>query len=313
MASAAASVIAPAPVPAAPQPHVQPCNFRSASRLSNESARALSGMHETLARNLMNSLDVYLGTGLDVKLGSLEQLPMEEYRAVSVLSGYVLPCALRPSLNSALLEVDSALMFTIIDLLLGGSGEPVEETRELTDIDEEIMHGAAALIAQEVERTWQPAISALVPGTCVKPSLAHKIFPATDKVLRIRFDLTLAGMTGALHLSFPASFGGHLVRNIKTELSNTLGTRYQARPSLQQRLLDCSFSLAGVLPELQVRVRELAAIEPGIVLKLSSPADTPGQLTLEDKPLYEATPVRQGSKKAVQLLGLTQPPGWLDF
>ncbi len=299
------------PVPGAPR-NVHPCNFRSAGRLSNENARALSGLHETLARNLMNSLDVYLGTGLEVKLGSLDQLSMDEYRAASMTSGYILPCALRPSNTTLLIEIDSSLMFTMIDLLLGGPGATITEPRELTEIDEEIMHGAASLIAKQVEAAWQPATASVTPGSCVKPAMAHKVFPITEKVLRIRFDLSVAGMTGALHLAFLASFGGHLVRNIKTEMSSQMGIRYMPRPSLQQRLLDCSFMLAGVLPDLQVRVRDLSSIEVGSVLKLSAPMSMSGRLTLEEKHLYEALPVRQSNKKAVQLLGLVQPTGWLE-
>ena len=295
---------------AAPVRNIQPCNFRSAGRLSNESARALSALHETLARNVMNSLDVYLGTGLEVKLASLEQLTMEEYRAASLTSGYILPCTLRPSLATILLEMDSGLMFTMIDLMLGGAGATLEEERQLTEIDEEIMHGAASLIAQQVESAWRPAIASLTPGACIKPMVAHKAFPLLDKVLRIRFDLMLPGMTGALYLSFPASFGGHLVRNVKTELSNTMGIRYMPRPSLQQRLLDCSFTLSGVLPDLEVRVRDLSSIKVGSVLKLSAPMTATGRLTLEDRQLYEAVPVRQNNKKAVQLLALAQPIGW---
>ncbi len=291
---------------------IQLCNFRSAGRLSNENARALTGLHETLARNLTNSLDVYLGTGLDIKLGSLDQLPMDDFRVASVASGFILPCALRPSLSTVLIEIDSKLMFTMIDLLLGGSGATIEEPRELTEIDEEIMYGAASQIAKQVEAAWQPATATLTPGTCVKPSMAHKVFPPTEKVLRIRFDLTVAGMTGAVHLSFLASFGGHLVRNIKTEMSTQMGIRFLPRPSLQQRLLDCSFMLAGVLPDLQVRVRELSAMEVGSVLKLSAPMELAGRLTLEEKHLYEAIPVRQSNRKAVQLLGLAQPTGWLE-
>jgi flagellar motor switch protein FliM len=280
--------------------------------LSNENARALSGLHEVLARNLMNSLDVYLGTGLEVKLGSLEQMPMDDYRAISATSGYVLPCMLRPSLSNLLLEIDGPLMFTMIDLLLGGPGATIQEARELTEIDEEIMHGAASLIAKQVESAWQPATATITPGKCVKPAMAYKLFPATEKVLRIRFDLTLAGMTGSIHLAFLAAFGGHLVRNIKTEISSQLGARYAPRPNLQQRLLDCSFMLAGVLPDLKVTVRELSAITIGSVLKLSAPMEMAGRLTLEDKHLFEAVPVRQSNKKAVQLLGLTQPTGWLE-
>jgi flagellar motor switch protein FliM len=203
-------------------------------------------------------------------------------------------------------------MFTMIDLLLGGPGATITEPRELTEIDEEIMHGAASLIAKQVEAAWQPATASVTPGSCVKPAMAHKVFPITEKVLRIRFDLSVAGMTGALHLAFLASFGGHLVRNIKTEMSSQMGIRYMPRPSLQQRLLDCSFMLAGVLPDLQVRVRDLSSIEVGSVLKLSAPMSMSGRLTLEEKHLYEALPVRQSNKKAVQLLGLVQPTGWLE-
>jgi flagellar motor switch protein FliM len=203
-------------------------------------------------------------------------------------------------------------MFTMIDLLLGGTGASYEEARELTEIDQEIVHGAVSLIAQQIEQAWKPVVVSLLPGTCVKPALAHKAFPPTEKVLRIRFEMTLAEMTGSLHLSFPASFGSHLVRNIRTEISSTLGTRYFQRPSLQQRLLDCSFTLAGILPRLQVSVRDLAAIEVGSILKLNSTIETSGRLMLEDKPLYEATPVRQNNKKAVQLLEIFQPSAWLE-
>ncbi len=292
--------------------NVQPCNFRSAGRLSNENARALSGLHETLARNLMNSLDVYLGTGLEVKLGSLEQMPMEDFRAASSNSGYILACALRPSLSTVLIEIDSTLMFTMIDLLLGGPGLAVDEPRDLTEIDEEIMHGAASLIAKQVEAAWQPATATLTAGSSVKPQVAHKLFSTTEKVLRIRFDLSVAGMIGAVHLSFLAAFGGHLVRNIKSEISTQMGVRFMPRPSLQQRLLDCSFTLAGVLPDLQVRVRELSGLKVGTVLKLSAPMSLAGRLTLEEKQLYEAVPVRQSNRKAVQLLGLVQPTDWLE-
>src|ERR1700712_3200897 len=137
-------------------PTVQPCNFRSAGRLSNESARTLTTLHEVLARNLTNSLDVYLGTGLEVRLVTLEQFAMEDFRATCASAAYMLPCVAKPSGNTVLLEMDNPLMFTVIDLLLGGSGSNPEGTRELTEIDEDIMEGVGSLIAQQIERVWQP-------------------------------------------------------------------------------------------------------------------------------------------------------------
>ncbi len=285
------------------EPTVLPCNFRSAGRLSNESARTLTTLHEVLARNLTNSLDVYLGTGLEVRLVNLEQLSMEDFRTSCLSAGYMLPCGARPSSNTVLVEMDNSLMFTVIDLLLGGSGANPERSRELTEIDEEIMEGVGSLIAQQIERVWQPIGFVLTPSKCVKPHLAHRVFPPTEKVLRIHFDISVAGMNGALYVAFQASLAGHLVRNVRTDPSNgKRGSGYSPLPSLQRRILSCRFSLSGEIPDLKVAVRDLAQIKVGTVLTLSAPVATPGKLTLEGKSYYEAAPVRQGNNKAMQLL-----------
>lgn len=256
-----------------------------------------------MARNLTNSLDVYLGTGLEVRLASLEQLSMEEFKTKCVTGGYMLPCATRGSSSTVLIEMDKSLMFTVIDLLLGGTGAKLESTRELTEIDEGIMEGVGALIAQEIERAWQPVGYTLTPGNCIKPNTAHRVFPLSDKVLRIQFDVNLAGMTSALYIAFAASLAGNLVRSIRADLSNGPGgTGFQAAPSLRRRMLDCKFSLSGDLRNLRVPVRELAAIEPGSVLMLSAPVAGPAKLTLEGKSYFDALPVRQGNNKAMQLV-----------
>ncbi len=285
-----------------PNATVQPCNFRSAGRLSNESARTLTHLHEALARNLTNSLDVYLGTGLEVRLAHLEQLTMEEFKTKSVNGGYILPCSAKPSGTAVLLDMDHALMFTVIDLLLGGAGAKLEIARELTEIDEEILEGVGHLIAQQIERVWQPIGYSLTTGKCVKPSLAHKVFPATEKVIRIQFDISVAGMTGSLYLALQASLAGSLVRNIRADsTSRSSASAYQPALNLAKRMLDCPFGLAGELPNLKVSVRALAAIKEGSILMLSAPVASPGKLTLEGNIFFDALPVRQGSNKAMQL------------
>jgi flagellar motor switch protein FliM len=281
--------------------NITPCNFRSAGRLSNESARTLTLLHEGLARDLTNSLDVYLGTGLEVRLASLEQLSMDEFKGKCAGAGYMLPCATRPSVSTVLLEMDNPLMFTIIDLLLGGSGSNPEGARELTEIDEEIMEGVASLIAGQIERAWQAIGFTLTPGKCVKPHLAHRVFAPTEKVLRIRFDVHVASMTGTLFLAFQASLASHLVRHLRSDNASSKASSYKKLPSLSHRILDCEFSMAGELCELTVPVKDLARLEPGIVLTLSAPAASMARLTLEGSPYFEATPVRQGNKKAMHL------------
>ena len=248
----------------AASPTVLPCNFRSAGRLSNESARTLTSLHELVARYLTNSLDVYLGTGLEVRFSSVEQLTMDEFKATCVNGGYMLPCTTRSSNNTVLLEIDNPLMFTMTDLLLGGTGDMVETVREVTEIDEDIMEGVGTLIAAEIERVWQAAGYTLTPGKCIKPNYAHRIFPQTEKVLRIKFDVHVANMTGTLALAFPAPLGGSLVRSTRADYANGKGgSPFEPLPNLRRRILDCKFSLSGELTGLRVPVRNVAAIEVG--------------------------------------------------
>jgi flagellar motor switch protein FliM len=290
---------------------VQPCNFRSAGRLSNESARALKTLHESLARNLMNTLDVYLGTALEVKLHSLEQLSMDDYRASLLPTGYVLPCALAPASHTLLLEMDSPLLYTMIDLLLGGTGATTVETRELTEIDEEIVQGVVGLMAQQIERAWQPIGVSVTPGAAVRAAMVHKLFPPTEKVLLVRFEIGLAGTNGSLHIAFPASVGGHLVRNIKADPTAARGpVRYFPRLPLEERILDCKFTLSGGLPEMRVPVRELAALAVGSVFRLGAPVEATGRLALENKDFFEAVPVRSGKSKAVELIAPLPSANW---
>ena len=294
--------------PLNPNPTVLPCNFRSAGRLSNESARSLTALHEVVARFLTNSLDVYLGTGLEVRLASLEQLVMEEFKTKSMTSGYMLPCTTRSASSTVLLEMDSPLMFTVIDLLLGGTGEMVETVREMTEIDEDIMEGVGSLIAAEIERAWQPGAYTLTPGKCVKPNYAHRIFPQTEKVLRVKFDVHVANMTGALYVAFPASLAGSLVRSTRSDqVGGSSRSSFEVLPTLAERMLDCKFSLSGELLKLRVPVRDLAGIKEGSVLLLSAPVTDPATLTLEGRAYFRANPVRQGNSKAMQLVHRLQP------
>lgn len=288
-----------------PAPTVLPCNFRSAGQLSNESARTLTNLHEALARNLMNSLDVYLGTGLEVRLVRLDQLAMEEFKGKRSLVRYTLPCSVQPSGTSVLLEIENALVFTMIDLLLGGSGAKAESDRDLTEIDEEVMQGVGALIAQQIEKAWEILSCTLTQGKCMKATLAHKLFPPTEKIVRIQLDVSVAGVGGSLFVNLQTSLAGALVRNSRSEQVGGKGhPRQLPLPGLRERLLECRFALSGELINLKIPVRGLAALQKGDILPLVLPVNAPGSLLLEGMAYFEARPVRQASNKAMQLVKL---------
>src|SRR5580692_4102242 len=89
---------------------IHSCNFRYAGRLSNENARALTALHEKFAINVTNSLEVYLGTSIRLKMLSLEQLTLQAYIGGIAPNTYLLPCALNVMESNFLIEMDIRLI-----------------------------------------------------------------------------------------------------------------------------------------------------------------------------------------------------------
>jgi len=289
--------------------NIHSCNFRYAGRLSNENARLLNALHEKFALNTTTSLELYLGTTLHLKLISLEQMPIADYIAGLAPSSYLLPCALNVMESNFLMEMDIDLVFPMIGLLLGGAGTASGGARELTEIDEEIMRGVTALIVKQLEASWRDLNLSLTQGRCIKPGMIQQIFLANEKLVLFVFEMTLGSITGPFSIVLPTSFVGYLLRHLKAAQSKKISTlRLTRRPTLRERILDCDFTVAADITGMRVSVRDLIDPRPGTILKMRAPVRDPGRLTVENVEIFEATPVRNGTRKAAQLLIRSQEP-----
>jgi flagellar motor switch protein FliM len=297
--------------PATHERSIQTCNFRSAGRLSNENARALTAIHETFARHLATQLDAYLGIGVEVKFKSLDQLPIKEHIAGIPTLSYIVPCSLRAAPGTMIVECDLDLVFPMIEVLMGGMGGSTNELRELSEIEEEIMLDVTALIARQAEQAWRFEAKALEPSRRVKPSVLPQYCAPNEKVTLAKFELEIAGTIGMLQLVFPAAFLTVLLSHIKADRPQSKsGVRYFPSRGIRERVLDCDFTVDAGLPNLKVAVKDLIALQPGSVLKLRAPVRFPGMLTVAGQELFEAAPVRNGVQKAAQLGRRTQRNDW---
>jgi flagellar motor switch protein FliM len=288
---------------------IHSCNFRYAGRLSNENARALTALHEKFAMNVTTALELYLGTTLQLKLLSLEQMAIGDYISGISSNSYLLPCALNVMESNILLEMDVALVFPIIDLLLGGAGVALESVRELTEIDEEIMQSVTALIVKQMERSWQTLNLSLTPGRCIKPGVIQQIFLMNEKLVLLMFEMTVGSTTGNFNMVLPTSFVGFLLRHLKATLSKKVSSLRALRsPTLRERILDCDFVVAADISQMRALVKDLVDLKPGMILKMKAPVRNPGRLTVEGVDIFEALPVRNGRRKAAQLSARSQEP-----
>lgn len=293
-----------------PKPRaIHSCNFRYAGRLSNENARTLTTLHEKFALNVTTALELYLGATLRLKLQSLEQMAIADYVRAMAPNNYLLPCALNVMESNLLMEMDIALVYPIIDLLLGGSGTASDGARELTELDEEIMQSVTSIIVRQIERAWKTLNLSLTPGRCIKPAMVQQVFMMNEKLVLLMFEMTVGETTGPFNIVLPTSFVGFLLRHLNAAQSKKLSSlRILQSPSLRERILDCEFVVAADIKQMRVQVKDLIGLKPGTVLKMKAPVKRAGRLTVEDVGIFEALPVRDGTRKAAQLICRLQEP-----
>jgi flagellar motor switch protein FliM len=290
---------------------IVPCNFRSAGRLSNESARSLTAIHETFARNLTEALAAYVGAEMKVSLLTLDQIAVKNHIAAIPPFSYIAAFPIAAVSSVMILECDAELVFPIIDLLLGGTGVLAAESRAFSEIEEEIMQDVMLLIARQAIAAWGIPEATVAPSASIQPEALPEICPASERLTLVKFEIEVAGATGALQVAFPASFAGILIKRSQVGQPKKKGAlRFFPKASVRERILDCDVLVAADLLGMRVPVRDLIALQPGYVLKLRAPVRTPGMLTVAGLEIFEAVPVRNGAQKAAQVGRRVTPASW---
>src|SRR5579872_6606166 len=117
-------------------------DFRRPDRIAKDQLRAIHLLHENFARSVASSLSAYLRAYVAVNLVSVEQLSFMEFSQCLPSPTCLVCLGLEPFEGNAVLELNPALVFPIIEMLLGGTARaPLKITREITEIEQTVMDG----------------------------------------------------------------------------------------------------------------------------------------------------------------------------
>jgi flagellar motor switch protein FliM len=285
---------------------IQLCNFRSAGEMSERYARYMTTLFEAFARNVSNSMGAYLRARFEMVLASVEQMPVRDFLGDFQETGF-LAVLMLPGNTSVLMQVDGSLVFPIIDVLLGGNGSPAPTSREMTEIDEDIMEGVAQIICRQLEATWQPATEIRLERH-QRATQLQNVFRPNEKLTSLTFEIKLNETLGAANLSFPTSFGSSLLREASANPRKKPMQRVDQRNVMRERLLTCFFDSTMGVANLRIPLRDLVALRPGSVLDLRASVKTPASFMVGGREYFQAVPVRSGKLRVAQLIRQAKQP-----
>src|SRR3984893_7292791 len=131
-------------------------DFRRPDRIAKSQLRAIHLLHDNFVRNLVSSLSAYLRSYLIVNLVSVEQLSYAEFLECLPSPTCIASLSLKPYDGNAVLELNSSLIFPILEILLGGDGKlQFSSQREITEIEQVLLDGLFRLILRDLREAWK--------------------------------------------------------------------------------------------------------------------------------------------------------------
>ena len=277
-------------------------DFQQAGSLNETHVQALAGLHEALVRNLTAAFCNSLRTTFELKLVGVEEIPFAKLVPQISANAYVASVLFQPQHTLGAIQMDTTLVFPMLDLMLGGNGNSPAPARGLTDIEEYLMQDVVRWTCIELERTWKSLDMSVTAGERQKPAQLPKLLLPNEKVLLLRLNGKLQEAEGALNILLPAGTAAAMLRKLfKLTPLSARPAAPSAAQRIQERLLDCFCDLELTIPGIKVFLSDILYLEAGKMLDLGVPVTTPALLSLEGQEWFEAFPVRAGSFRAARL------------
>ena len=297
---AAAGATASASTGAANEVSLERYDFSRAGQISNDQMRAISSVNDLFARNLMHTLGAWLRTPFKMKLVAGEQLPFSEFLERLSSPSYICSIRLEPLGAVGLLELELALAAPIVDVLLGGVGR-AWPTRELTEIEESILTSVVQMTVQELNLAWQAVgLEFVFEKREFDPTVA-RMLAAGEKTLCVSFEARMPEAQGAMNLCLPAVVLNAILRRLISEGDRPKRRSKEAHKRIRELMGEAKVGAALQFPVMRLRGSELAALEPGTVLRLPLAKHSASELRVGGLRLGQAHPVRTGEHRGAQL------------
>jgi flagellar motor switch protein FliM len=262
-------------------------NFRRPDRVSKEQLRSLHFLHDRYAVNLSSSLSAFLRAVTEVSIVSVEQFAYSEFLMSCPDPTAFYSFAMLPIDGLAALEINPAIAFTMIDRMLGGTGQTAAPNRALTEIEQNVLDSVVKLLLEHLAETWR-AIAELqfrMQDRETRPQMLRVTGP-NEIVILLAFELRIAETRGMLNLCFPAA----MIEAMEDKFAQGWQrTRRQPTPVEQERLAaNIGRIPLTVTTQLETRLGtgELLALKPGDVISLGHALSSPVGVNVGDVRRY---------------------------
>ena len=179
-------------------------DFNRPTKFSKEQLRTLEMIFEHYSRLIATNLPVYLRKNVQVTVASSETVTFSEFTnalANPVILGII---NFAPLNGSILIDLATNLGYAILDRMLGGSGIPLEKSREFSEIEMSIIQKILIMFTQLLRDPWKNVIevSPVMQRLETNPQFAQVIAP-NDMIAIVTLNMKIGDVEGLMNICLP--------------------------------------------------------------------------------------------------------------
>ncbi len=274
------------------QKQIKVYDFRRPDKFSKDQLRAIQMIHENFARQLTTSLSTQVRSMVQAKVMSVDQITYEEFTRSLLTPTVIFILEVYPFEGNAVLEINPNIVFSVIDRLLGGKGEPLRKPRELTDIERTVIERVIMKMLEILEESWSNIsdIRFRIESMESNPSFVQ-IAPSNDMVLLITLQLQIGQAEGMMNICIPYFVIEPIVDKLSSQYWFAASVKKispEMYEVLQRKIEKVTVPVSIELGNTTLMLSDIMDLRPGDVIKLDTNINQPAVIRVANKPKFLA-------------------------
>lgn len=294
-------------VEAEDQKKIKLYDFKRPDKFSKDQIRTLFMLHENFARNLNTYLSTHLRVLVKVDVASVDQLTYEEFIRSLPNPSVISVLSLKTLKGNIIFEMDTSLVFAIIDRLFGGEGDESKiKLRTLTDIESAVIRKMLDEILDGLKEAWAGVqeFEFTIENMESNPQFTQ-IVPSGDMVVIITLQLKIGEVEGLINICVPYIVIEPIVPKLTTTYWVASSSVHEDHPketdSLKKKLSRAVVPVEVELGKVNLTINEFLALSLGDTLRLNTKENDELICVVGGKPKFYCRPGIIGKKSAVQI------------
>ena len=271
---------------------------------------ALDLIGDRFGRSMRSSLSSALRKPVGVTLISNDMMKYSDFLNTLPIPTSLQILKMEPLKGNILLVLESKLVFCLVDIFFGGSGEGTYkvEGREFTNIENRLVRKIVDIMMSDLKKAWKNIlpVSPQFVRSEVNPQFAT-IVPSDDIVVIINFELELESSTGKVTLCLPYA----VLEPIKDKLQGLVQVDQLEVDSVwterfRNRLKEVPVEVVVELGKAEVTGKEVLNLSVGDVIQLDTCSKDKLMVKVESAIRFTGFPGFYRGNQAIQISNVVE-------